>query len=579
MSNTIIGIDLGTTNSEIAFIQEDGTPQVLEIEGSPLVPSVVGFSENGELLVGQKALNQLVLYPERTIKSIKRKMGKNEDIKLAEETYTPQEISAMILRYLKQAAEKQLGQAIQQAVITVPAYFSDIQRQATKDAGELAGLEVLRIINEPTAASLAYESQHSEAKNILVYDLGGGTFDVSVVKKQEDIIEVLSSHGNNHLGGDDFDNLIVEHILAELETQHSVDARNNLAAMARIRQAAEKAKIALSNAPFVQINEEFLLKKKRGLPVHLTMELSRQDYEKMIEPMLQETLDSVHISIKDAGLTVADIDEILLVGGSTRTPLIQTKLEAILKLKPRSEINPDLCVVTGAAIQAAVIAGQSVANVLVDVTPYTFGTSVLDILDGVEYPFVYVPLIQKNTPIPVSNSDVFYTVVDNQAEIKVDAFQGEDRDAMNNIPLGEFNIQDLSKVPSGNKIIITFTLDINGILKVTAVEKATGLEKSITIDNAMTQYNGEDMVKAKSRINQLMEETHLDNKPAIEATSSEYTLIIQKAEALLETVDNEDKEDLIDAIEDLKDAVNENDTDAMEQHKSTLVDLLYYLDN
>lgn len=575
MNNIIIGIDLGTTNSEVALIQ-NGKTEIIEIDGCRLLPSVVGLSEQGELLVGQKAHNQFILYPDRTIKSIKRKMGSQETVTLGDETYTPQEISAMILRYLKQAAEAYVECPISQAVITVPAYFSDTQRQATKDAGELAGLEVLRIINEPTAAALAYEANHNNQKHILVYDLGGGTFDVSVVRKQQDIVEVLASHGNNHLGGDDFDTAIVNHILDHLVSEKAINAENHPAAMARIQRAAENAKIKLSNAPYTQINEEFLLKLDDGLPVHLTMELGRHHYEDMIEPMLQETLESVHIAIKDAGLTVSDIDEILLAGGATRTPLIQSKLESILNLQPRFEIDPDLCVAKGAAIQAAVIAGHSVSSVLVDVTPYSFGTSALGDFNGMQYPFVYVPLIRKNSPIPISNSDVFTTSYDGQTAINVTVFQGEDPDAMNNTSLGSFMVENLTDTAAGNKIIIKFALDINGILKVTAKEKETGLEKHITIDNAVAKYDVEEMDEAKSRINLLM--GGIDN-PNNDNNQAGHLTTINKAEQLMQTVGDEDRDDLIDAIEDLKDAINQDDNGIIAQHKASLDDLIYYLDN
>ena len=373
MTDIIIGIDLGTTNSEVAVVR-DGRPEILAIDGAKLLPSVVGLGDDGNLLVGQAARNQYSLYPERTIRSVKRRMGEDVHLSLGEQSYRPQEISALILKRLKQAAEQHLGESVGKAVITVPAYFSDAQRQATRDAGELAGLEVVRIINEPTAAALAYEADHQGSRTILVYDLGGGTFDVSVVRMTADITEVLASHGNNQLGGDDFDARLVEHVLTHLKTEHGIASLEDRSALARIQRACEAAKITLSDSPFARIEEEYLLE-HQGQPLNLSLEISRSDYEDLIKSYIDETLEAVHTALKGAGLAVADLDEVLLVGGSTRTPLIQERLEQILGMQPRAEVDPDLCVAAGAAIQAAVISGQTVASVLVDVTPYTFGTS------------------------------------------------------------------------------------------------------------------------------------------------------------------------------------------------------------
>ncbi|WP_290652597.1 Hsp70 family protein, partial [Aquisalimonas sp.] len=355
MSESIIGIDLGTTNSEVAVIQA-GQVEVIEIEGSRLLPSVVGLAEDGSLLVGQAARNQAALHPERTVRSIKRRMGEDIRVPLGGTEYSPQEISALILGRLKRAAEDYLHGPVGRAVITVPAYFSDAQRQATRDAGELAGLEVRRIINEPTVAALAYEAEHPQRKHVLVYDLGGGTFDVSVVRVEGDVVEVLASHGNNHLGGDDFDARIIEHLQHRLKEEHAVDAGSDPRVMARLARAAEAAKIRLSDAPYARVEEEYLLEHD-GSPIHLDVELERHDYEAMIEPYLAETLEAVHTALEGAKLTASEIDEVLLVGGATRTPVIQRRLEEELGLQPRSELDPDLCVATGAALQAAMIAG------------------------------------------------------------------------------------------------------------------------------------------------------------------------------------------------------------------------------
>ncbi|MFB1488118.1 MULTISPECIES: Hsp70 family protein [unclassified Thiocapsa] len=590
MSDIIIGIDLGTTNSEVAVVEE-GRVRLIPVDGNPILPSVVGIADDGALLVGQSARNQYVLAPERTIRSVKRRMGEDTVIEMGAQRYSPQEISALILGRLKRAAESDLGQPVSKAVITVPAYFSDAQRQATRDAGQLAGLEVVRIINEPTAAALAYEVDHHEPKTILVYDLGGGTFDVSVVRLAKEVTEVLSSHGNNQLGGDDFDGKILEHLVAHLKEQ-GTDPSANRVAMARLTRGAEIAKIALSDAPFVRIDEEYLLE-HQGKPVNLSLELSRDDYEAMIAPYIDETLDAVHTALEGAGLGIGDLSEVLLVGGATRTPLIQQRLEELLRMQPRSEIDPDLCVASGAAIQAAVIGGQRVSRVLVDVTPYTFGTSALGELNGEFYPFVYVPLIRKNTPIPVTKSDAFSTIEDGQSAIDVRVYQGEDPDALNNTEIGAFRIEGLSDAPAGNVIVTTFSLDVNGILKVTSREKSTGLEQRIVIDNATARFEQDTMAAARARIGALIDgdfSAEPSNAPeegggegvaasAERRDSVQAMALIEKAERLMETANAEDREDLVNLIEMLRDAVAAHDDVAIHEAMDGLSDLIFYLES
>lgn len=575
MSEWIIGIDLGTTNSEVAAVR-DGRVEVIEVDGAVLLPSVVGLADDGALLVGATARNQYALYPERTIKSIKRRMGEDVKVALGGREYSPQEISALILGRLKRAAEAHLGEPVTKAVITVPAYFSDAQRQATRDAGELAGLEVARIINEPTAAALAYETDHPQRKTVLVYDLGGGTFDVSVVRVENNVVEVLASHGNNHLGGDDFDARILDHLVDWLQRERKLDVTENRRAMARLTRAAEAAKIRLSDAPFAQIDEEYL-GEREGKPVHLSLELDRIEYEAMIEPYVAETLDAVHIALDGAKLTVSDLDEILLVGGATRTPLIQNRLEQTLGLQPRGDLDPDLCVATGAAIQAAVIAGQKIPSVLLDVTPYTFGTSAIAELNGHMYPYTYVPLIRKNTPIPVTKSEAFHTAHDGQTVIDVLVFQGEDPDALNNTRIGEFRIEGLSDVPAGNTIVTTFSLDINGILHVSSVEKSTGFEKRITIQNATTRFEQDEMNAARERIQALIEGEVIDSgqsqREAVKARA-----LIDKAEKLLESASPEDAEDLVNGMEAVRDALAAEDDAALERATADLSDLIFYLE-
>jgi molecular chaperone DnaK (HSP70) len=572
VSDIIIGIDLGTTNSEVAVVR-GGRPEVIAVEDSHLLPSVVGLADDGSLLVGQAARNQYVLHPDRTIKSIKRRMGEDTQVSMGDQKFSPQEISALILGRLKRAAEDYLKEAVTKAVITVPAYFSDAQRQATRDAGQLAGLEVVRIINEPTAAALAYEVDHVQRKHILVYDLGGGTFDVSVVGVEKDVVEVLASHGNNRLGGDDFDARILDHLSDWLKRERDADPTANRQAMARLTRAAENAKIHLSDAPFARVEEEYLLEGKDG-PVHLSLELSREDYEAMIEPYVAETLAAVHIAMEGARMRVSDLDEVLLVGGATRTPLIQRRLEKELGIQPRSELDPDLCVATGAAIQAAVIAGERVSQVLVDITPYTFGTSAIAELNGEMYPYTFIPLIRKNTPIPVTKSEAFYTIVDGQMAIEVNVYQGEDPDALNNIRIGAYRIEGLSDVPAGNTIVTTFSLDINGILQVTSREKRSGLEKHITIENATARFEEQEMTAARERIQALIagEDAGQEQRESVKAQA-----LIEKAERLLEGAGTEDRDDLVDSIEAVRDALAEGDAQALEEATAGLSDLIFYL--
>lgn len=584
MHEPIIGIDLGTTNSEVAIVQ-NGKVTVIDIKGQKILPSVVGLSQDSTLLVGAAAKNQYALYPERTILSVKRRMGSNEKIMMGDIAYSPQEVSAMILKQLKSMAEMHLQRAIKKAVITVPAYFSDAQRQATREAGELAGLEVVRIINEPTAAALAYGATQHDKKTILVYDLGGGTFDVSIVSLQAQVVEVLASTGNNYLGGDDFDAKI-EHFIETYLKEEGIDISQSIQAKARVRRAAETAKITLSDHPFALIEEEYLLE-HAGKPYHLSLELSRETYEEMIMPYIDETLDDVQKALDNAKLMASQIDEILLVGGSTHTPIIAEKLYEIFQIRPRAEIDPELCVATGAAIQAAILAGEKHNAVLVDITPYTFGTSYLGLLHDFPYPHVYKALIQKNTPIPVTKSEVFFTMNDNQDTIEVHVFQGENIDALQNIEIGKFTVTGLSKVPQGNPIILNFKLDLDGILHVSAKEKRTGFEKKLIISNAIPQLTGQEMDQAKQRIAQLFEEnpevetrTQDSQQTGLFSTKkqAEAMHIIQKAEQILDKVSSEDQEDLINLIEEIKDTVSENNESVLAEKIEKLSDMLFYLE-
>jgi len=582
MTDEVVGIDLGTTNSEIA-IYRDGRPEVLADERDRIIlPSVVGLSDSGEVLVGEEARNQYVLHPERTIRSVKRRMGSDARLKLGEREYSPQEISAIILSRLKDSAQRRLGRPVRKAVITVPAYFSDAQRQATREAGEIAGLEVVRIINEPTAAALVYEAGQHQGKRILVYDLGGGTFDVSVVRIEEGVVEVISSHGNNQLGGDDFDQKIVTWLLDHLQRTKGVDVSGRPQAMARILRAAEAAKRRLSEQPFVRIEEEYLAEQE-GQPVHLSVELSREAYEEMITPYIEETLTAIHTALDSAGLTSSQVEEVILVGGSTRTPLIRRRLAEVFGNEPRGEVDPDLCVALGAAIQGAAMAGTKVSAVLVDVTPYTFGTSVLGEMDGELYPFCFVPIIRKNSPIPLRRSEVFFTVHENQRSVEVKVYQGEHRDALQNIKIGEFTIDGLSKAPAGNPVIFDLALDRDGILQVSAREKATGLERRITIDKALSRYGQEEMEEAQRRIGSLLDET----APATGTAEGEAVAVgggaavdalLARARAKLDDLGEEDRSEVIDLIETIRDAQGSGDSAALESARDQLRDLLFYLE-
>ena len=578
MTDEILGIDLGTTNSEIA-IYRDGRPEVLrDDQGRIILPSVVGLTETGELLVGEEARNQFLLYPKRTVRSIKRRMGSDAKVRLGEREYTPQEISAIILSRLKEIAQARLGRPIRKAVITVPAYFSDTQRQATREAGEIAGLEVARIINEPTAAALVYEAAQHQGKRILVYDLGGGTFDVSVVRIEQGVVEVISSHGNNHLGGDDFDHKIVEHVLEHLKLKHGVDVADRPQAMARILRSAEDAKKQLSDHPYARIAEEYLAEHS-GQPVNLDLELSREEYEDMIAPFIEETLGAIHIALESAGLTSSQVDEILLVGGATRTPLIRRRLVEAFGTQPRGEVDPDLCVAMGAAIQGAAMTGTEVSAVLVDVTPYTFGTSALGELNGELYPYHYVPIIPKNTPIPARMSEVFFTVLDEQTDVDVRIYQGENNDALENIKIGEFRVSGLSREPAGNPVIVDLALDRNGILQVLAREKKTGLERRITIDNATSRYDREQLDEARQRIGALFgDQEQAASVGSGAATDSAVDALLARASAKLDETGEEDRTEIIDLIEAIRDARSSGDSAALEDVRSQLQDLLFYLE-
>jgi len=484
---TIIGIDLGTTNSEVAVVRENGEVYVFREDGNPILPSVVGLDDQGELLVGVAARNQYVLAPDRTVKSIKRKMGQDVKIKLGTQDFRPQEISAMILRKLKDRAEQELGYAVSKAVITVPAFFNEIQREATRQAGELAGLEVVRIINEPTAAALTYEPHPTDVERLLVYDLGGGTFDVSIVQIENGVVEVLSSHGDTQLGGDDFDQLLFDHICDRFQKEHEIDLRQLDIPKSRVLRAAEEAKKALSSEPFVQVSEEFIAE-KNGAPLNLQLELSRMDYEELILPLLVKTLTCVDQALTDSKLQANQVSKVVLVGGATRTPLVQRLLTERLSQPLHTEVNPDLGVAMGAAIQGALIAGRDVGPVLVDITPHTLGIQCLGDLYGRTSSYRFSEIIPRNTALPASRTQVYSTASDNQEAAQITVFQGEHADVRNNQMVGDFALEGLAKVDSGNQILVRFDLDLDGILKVAAIERNTGLAQNLVIENSASIF-------------------------------------------------------------------------------------------
>src|SRR5580700_261360 len=456
--DTIIGIDLGTTNSEVAIIR-DGRPYVIEEDGDPILPSVVGLDPQGRLLVGKAARNQYVLAPERTVRSIKRKMGQEVTVTLGDQKYSPQEISAIILKTLKHRAEKALGVPVSKVVITVPAFFNDGQRQATRQAGELAGLEVVRIINEPTAAVLTYNPHPPEMERLLVYDLGGGTFDVSLAQVENGVVEIRASHGDTQLGGDDFDQLLLDHVCDAFAKEHGIDLRQSLGAKARVLRAAEDAKKQLSSEAVTTIEEEFITE-KNGKSLNLVMEVTRYEYEELIRPLLLKTLACLDEALTDAKVQANQIDKVVLVGGATRTPLVHQLLEERLGRPVHSEIEPDLAVAMGAAVQGGLIAGVDVGPILVDITPHTLGIESLGELYGFLSTNHFSPIIERNTPLPVSRTEIYSTVVDSQDAARIKIFQGENQDTRYNTSVGEFLIDGLAEVPAGNQIMVKLDLDL-----------------------------------------------------------------------------------------------------------------------
>ncbi|MGM0490738.1 MAG: Hsp70 family protein [Planctomycetota bacterium] len=591
--DAIVGIDLGTTNSAISIV-EDGKPVVLKGgDQSNALPSVVGFSSDGQLLVGETARNQALVAPERTVKSIKRAMGGEESVHLADREYSPQEISAMILRKLKDRAEQRLGHAAARAVITVPAYFNEKQREATREAGELAGFEVARIINEPTAATLAYEPQSTRNERLLIYDLGGGTFDVSIVQIEEGVVEVLASHGDTHLGGDDFDALLLDHVCQHFQEQHGIDLRTIPVARSRLLQAVERAKQQLSNEAVVNIAEEFITEKD-GKPLNLFLEINRHDYEEMIRPLLNKTISCVDAALSDAGMQATDIDRVILVGGSSRTPLVHHMLTEQLNHDPHLELDPDLCVSMGAAVQGGLIAGVDVGAVLVDITPHTLGIQCLGELHGRITPKVFSPLIHRNTALPATRSEIYCTSYPGQDAARIHVFQGEHEDVTFNQSIGEFLLEGLNeKADEGNEILVRFDLDLDGILTVTAVERDTKLEKQLRLENAITQFRADSREDAKLKLAAVFEDVVEEGKSdeeeraptGLAAASPDNPLaqrareIVAKASEMKAQAASEDAEEIQELIHEIQLAASENNDEILRSSSERLEDLLFYVED
>ncbi|HHU62708.1 MAG TPA: molecular chaperone DnaK [Clostridiales bacterium] len=564
----VIGIDLGTTNSCVAVMEGGEAVVIPNAEGGRTTSSVVAFTKTGERLVGQVAKRQAVTNPERTILSIKRDMGSDRRIKIDDKEYTPQEISAMILRKLKEDAESYLGQKVTKAVITVPAYFSDSQRQATKDAGRIAGLEVLRIINEPTAAALAYGLDKGENQKILVYDLGGGTFDVSLLEIGDGVFEVLATSGNNKLGGDDFDQRIIDYLADEFKKENGIDLRDDKMALQRLKEAAEKAKIELSSVLSTNINLPFITADASG-PKHLDINLTRAKFEELTADLVDKTIEPMKRALDDAGLTADKIDKVILVGGSTRIPAVQEAIKKVTGKEPHKGINPDECVALGAAIQAGVLGGEVKDVLLLDVTPLSLG---IETLGG-----VFTKLIERNTTIPTKKSQIFSTAADGQTSVEIHVLQGEREMAAYNKTLGRFQLTGIPPAPRGvPQIEVTFDIDANGIVNVSAKDLGTGKEQKITI-TASTNLSEEEIEKAVKEAEKYAEEDK-KRKKEVEIRNQADSLVYQTEKTMKELGDKigeEDKAAINREIDNVKKALEGQDVDAISKAVDELSKVSY----
>ncbi len=552
----VIGIDLGTTNSAVAVMEGGEATIIPNSEGERITPSVVAFSKKGERLVGQVAKRQAITNPDRTIVSIKRKMGTDHTEKIDEKEHTPQEISAMVLQKLKADAESYLGEKVEKAVITVPAYFSDSQRQATKDAGRIAGLDVMRIINEPTAASLAYGLNKGEDQTILVFDLGGGTFDVSILELGEGVFEVKATSGNNQLGGDDFDQRLIDYITAEFKKENGIDLSKDKTAMQRLKEASEKAKVELSSVKNTNINLPFITADENG-PKHMDITISRAKFEELTADLIERTMGPTRQALSDAGFESGDIDKVILVGGSTRIPAVQEAIKKITGKDPHKGINPDECVALGAAIQAGVLEGDVKDVLLLDVTPLSLG---IETLGG-----VFTKLIERNTTIPTSKKQTFSTAADNQTAVDIHVLQGERHMAADNVTLGRFQLTGIPAAPRGMpQIEVSFDIDANGIVNVSAKDLGTGKEQKITI-KATSGLSDQDIEKMVQDAEAHAEEDK-KRKELVEARNQADSLIYQTDKTLKEAgdkVDDAEKEKINSAKDELQEVMVNDDVEAI----------------
>ncbi|MEZ4727113.1 MAG: Hsp70 family protein [Caldilineaceae bacterium] len=586
-NDKLIGIDLGTTNSVLGVIQA-GAPVLLNIQGERLLPSVVGISPQGELLVGTPARNQWVVAPDRTVRSIKRKMGKDETVEMAGKHYTPQEISAFILREIKQAAEAALGGspsgAIQRAVITVPAYFNEVQRQATMEAGAIAGLQVERIINEPTAAALAYGYgvDPDEHLRVLVYDLGGGTFDVSIIEMNLGVVDVLATAGDNFLGGDDFDERLAALIADEFQAEHDLDLRQHHQAWARLLREAEEAKIRLSGEPFTTMTLEYIAQDKQGNPLHIHREVSRAEFVEAIQDLLDRTMTSIDQALKDARLTAGDVNRVLLVGGSTRIPAVWELVAERMEQDPHIEIDPDAAVALGAAVQAGIIAGEEIDAILVDVTPMSLGIETAHIsMSGRLDIDHFVPLIHRNATIPVEKSEIFSTLYPGQESIHIKVYQGESPVASQNVLLGDFMVEEVeANRPDGlADVTVNFKLDINGILDVTVTERGSGKQVTERLHAERQRLSPEQIAESQAKLDTYSADDVIEGEVAVaDLEFDEATIaLLDRARNILETpgLDPDLSEQIMEAIDDLYTAAQAADDDQMQEASDHLIDLLF----
>ena len=565
----IIGIDLGTTNSAVAVMEGGESVIIPNIEGNRTTPSVVAFTKDGERLVGETAKRQAITNPDRTISSIKRHMGSDFTVKIDDKTYTPQDISAMILQKLKADAESYLGEKITEAVITVPAYFTDAQRQATKDAGRIAGLDVKRIVNEPTAAALAYgEDKDKDAQTVMVYDLGGGTFDVSILELSDGVFEVHATRGNNKLGGDDFDNRVIDYIAEEFKKENGIDLKADKMSLQRLKEAAEKAKKELSSTMSTNINLPFITASQAG-PLHLNMDITRAKFDELTADLVKMTEGPVKDALKDAGLSANEIDKVLLVGGSTRIPAVQECIKKLTGKNPQKDINPDECVALGAAIQGGVLSGDVKDLLLLDVTPLSLGIETMG--------NITTRLIERNTTIPTKKSQVFTTAADNQTSVEIHVLQGERQMAKDNVTLGRFTLDGIAPARRGvPQIEVTFDIDANGIVNVSAKDMGTGKEQHITITSS-TNLNEEEIEK-KVKEAEMYAQEDAKKKDLIEAKNNADSMIYQSENTLKDVegkISDADKTKIEEAIKGLKDVKDGEDLEAIKSKTEELTQAFY----